>query len=102
MITLIFCFPENYPETLKAAYVLNASSVFQLVFRIVQSTVQQRTLGKIGIFGSDPELWPEKVRSKMREYGAKVNRGGQVPRSLYLVNGERGRERIKFYHLFYF
>ena len=54
--------------------------------------MQQRTLGKIGIFGSDPELWPEQVRSKMREYGAKVNRGGQVPRSLYLVNGERMSE----------
>ena len=28
--------PANYPETLKAAYVLNASSFFQLVFKIVQ------------------------------------------------------------------
>ena len=80
---------ENYPETLKAAYVVNASSVFQLVFKLVQATVQQRTLSKIGIFGSDSELWPEEVRSKLRKHGAKVNRGGQVPRSLYLVNGER-------------
>ena len=68
---------------------LNASSVFQLVFKLVQATVQQRTLSKIGIFGSDSELWPEEVRSKLRKHGAKVNRGGQVPRSLYLVNGER-------------
>ena len=69
---------------------VNASSVFQqLVFRIVQATVQQRTLSKIGIFGSDSELWPAEVRSKLRKYGAKVNRGGQVPRSLHLVNGER-------------
>merc|ERR1712024_364253 len=77
---LISIYEKNYPETLKAAYVLNASSVFQLVFMIVQSTVQQRTLSKIGIFGTDFELWPSKVRSKMREYGTKVNRGGQVPR----------------------
>ena len=68
---------------------LNASSVFQLVFRLVQATVQQRTLSKIGIFGADSELWPTEVRSKLRKHGAKVNRGGQVPRSLYLVNGER-------------
>ena len=67
---------------------LNASSVFQLVFRLVQATVQQRTLSKIGIFGADSELWPTEVRSKLRKHGAKVNRGGQVPRSLYLVNGE--------------
>ena len=26
----------NYPETLKAAYVLNAPKVFQIVFRIVK------------------------------------------------------------------
>ena len=77
---------------------LNASSVFQLVFRLVQATVQQRTLSKIGIFGSDSELWPEEVRSKLRKHGARVNRGGQVPRSLYLVNGEREYfMRIKYY-----
>ena len=28
--------PANYPETLKAAYVLNAPKVFQIVFRIVK------------------------------------------------------------------
>ena len=84
----LFLFTENYPETLKAAYVLNASSVFQLVFRLVQATVQARTLAKIGIFGSDPELWPAEVRAKLERYGDRVNRGGQVPRSLYLVNGK--------------
>ena len=31
-------FLANYPETLKAAYVLNASSFFQIVFKIVQVT----------------------------------------------------------------
>ena len=87
MIILIFCFTENYPETLKAAYVLNASSVFQLVFRMVQALVQQRTLSKIRVFGSDARLWPEEVRSKVEEYGPQVNRGGQVPRELFLENG---------------
>ena len=42
----------NYPETLKAAYVINASTVFQLIFRVVQSSVQQKTLKKIKVFGS--------------------------------------------------
>ena len=79
---------ENYPETLKAAYVVNASSVFQLVFKLVQALVQQRTLSKIRVLGSDPQLWPEEVRSKMEEYGPEVNRGGQVPRELFLVHGE--------------
>ena len=30
----------NYPETLKAAYVLNAPKVFQIVFRIVKVTTK--------------------------------------------------------------
>ena len=47
---------------------VNASSVFQLVFKLVQALVQQRTLSKIRVLGSDPQLWPEEVRSKMEEY----------------------------------
>ena len=46
------CAAGNYPETLKAAYVINASTVFQLIFRVVQSSVQQKTLKKIKVFGS--------------------------------------------------
>ena len=50
---------ENYPETLKAAYVVNASNIFQFVFKIVQATVQQKTLNKIKIFG--PNNWPTEI-----------------------------------------
>jgi len=49
---LISVYEANYPETLKAAYVLNASSIFQIIFKIVKSTVQQKTLGKIQVFGT--------------------------------------------------
>ena len=85
---------ENYPETLKAAYVVNASSVFQLVFRLVQALVQQRTLSKIRILGSDAELWPAEVRTKVQQFGPEVNRGGQVPRELNLENG--GFKNLKY------
>ena len=61
---LITLYEANYPETLAAAHVVNAPSLFQLVFRIVQvggcsiistkfitlllkATVDQRTLSKI-------------------------------------------------------
>ena len=54
---------------------------------MVQALVQQRTLSKIRVFGSDAQLWPEEVRSKVEEYGSQVNRGGQVPRELFLENG---------------
>lgn len=48
---VIAVYEANYPETLKAAFVLNASSFFQIVFKIIQSTVQQNTLRKIHVFG---------------------------------------------------
>ena len=66
---------------------INAGSVFQLVFRLVQALVQQRTLSKIRILGSDAELWPEEVRAKVEQFSPEVNRGGIVPRELYLENG---------------
>ena len=55
---------------------------------MVQALVQQRTLSKISVLGSDPELWPAEVRSKVEESGPAVNRGGQVPKELYLENGK--------------
>merc|ERR1719180_471195 len=54
---LISIYEANYPETLKAAYVLNAPKVFQIVFRIVKGAVEQKTLSKIQVFGT--EDWKE-------------------------------------------
>jgi len=78
---LIAVYEANYPETLKAAYVLNASSFFQLVFRIVQSAVQQKTLGKIQVFGTDD--WKEPLLAAMpadilpAQWGGTSNQGGK-------------------------
>ena len=60
----------NYPETLKAAYVINASTVFQLIFRVVQSSVQQKTLKKIKVFGSGN--WTEEVGRQSRRNSLNV------------------------------
>ena len=78
-------FLENYPETLKAAYVLNASNIFKIVFKIVQSTVQQKTLNKIKIFGSDN--WPLEVKNFVTKQGQNINKGGLVTQSHYLLKG---------------
>ena len=60
--------PANYPETLKAAYVLNASPVFQLVFRIVKvgrnSGAERMQLlvverGGAENPGQDPSVWQQ-------------------------------------------
>ena len=80
---------ENYPETLKAAYVVNASNIFQFVFKIVQATVQQKTLNKIKIFG--PNNWPTDIEETISTFSSKNGKftnGGIVPQSLYLINGK--------------
>jgi len=83
---LISVYEAFYPETLKAAYVLNASSFFQIVFKIVQSTVQQKTLAKIKVCGHEgwkdvkplidilPTQW-----GGTGAHGYTVCMGGQVP-----------------------
>jgi len=103
---LITIYEGNYPETLKAAYVINTPKVFQLVFSILQKTVNQRTLQKIKVFGYDnwkqelllhispenlPELWGGKkslpLQVDVHEYEegevrlsvAGICMGGEVP-----------------------
>ena len=90
METIVQNILENYPETLKAAYVVNASNIFQLVFKIVQSTVQQKTLSKIKIFGKDN--WPLDIKKLVDN--ASVNRGGVVPATMYYVNGNDSYDNI--------
>ena len=58
-----------------------------MIFNIVQSTVQQKTLNKIKIFGSDG--WPAHIVTFMsKPHSADINKGGQVPQNLYLHRGE--------------
>jgi len=62
---LMAVYEANYPETLKAAYVINASTVFQIIFRIVKGTVQTKTLNKIKVFGSSD--WREPLVAALGE-----------------------------------
>jgi len=85
---LISIYEANYPETLKAAYVLNAPKVFQIVFRIVKGAVEQKTLSKIQVFGTDD--WKEPLSEAVglgvlppkwggTNSSADICMGGQVP-----------------------
>jgi len=89
---LISVYEKNYPETLKAAYVLNASNIFKIVFKIVQSTVQQKTLNKIKIFGSDN--WPLEVKNFVTKQGQNINKGGLVTQSHYLLKGNDVKKQV--------
>ena len=77
---------------------LNASNIFQLVFKIVQSTVQQKTLSKIKIFGK--ENWPLDIRKLVDN--ASVNQGGVVPSSMYYANGNDSYDNLAHRNCEYF
>ena len=84
------CSEGNYPETLKAAYVINASTVFQLIFRVVQSSVQQKTLKKIKVFGSGS--W-EEIESLLSSRPGRpdICSGGTVPQTFLFSRDEKVR-----------
>jgi hypothetical protein len=57
ILDLIRQYEANYPETLKAAYVVNAPRVFMILFGMIKPLLSAHTLGKVQIFGSEPQKW---------------------------------------------
>lgn len=96
-------YEANYPEILKACYIVNAPRVFAIAFAVVRKFLNEYTLGKIHIFQSDPKKWKKVVTSHIdgdslpKHYGGnlvdpdgnprcttKVRQGGKVPKSYYI------------------
>ncbi|GIY10901.1 hypothetical protein CDAR_369261 [Caerostris darwini] len=50
---------DNYPELLKALYVINASAYFTIVFPLVKAVLANSIIGKMTIFGRDG--WKEEL-----------------------------------------
>ncbi|XP_054709788.1 SEC14-like protein 2 [Uloborus diversus] len=53
LIALFMAYEANYPERLKAAYIINASVYFSIAFAIIKPLLSGATLKKITIFGKD-------------------------------------------------
>merc|ERR1712050_187946 len=51
----ITMYEANYPETLKAAFIINASKMFRIVFNLIKRKIKHTTLEKIKVFG--PSDW---------------------------------------------
>ncbi|XP_018568661.1 SEC14-like protein 2 [Anoplophora glabripennis] len=102
VISLIQMYEANYPEILKACYIINAPRVFAIAFNVVKKFLNEYTLGKIQIFKSDPKKWKPAVLSNITpenlpkhyggalvdpdgnpRYSTKVKLGGKVPKSYY-------------------
>ncbi|KFM72119.1 SEC14-like protein 4, partial [Stegodyphus mimosarum] len=53
LIALFMQYEANYPERLKAAYIINASVYFSIAFSIIKPLLSGATLKKITIYGKD-------------------------------------------------
>lgn len=95
-------YEANYPEILKACYIINAPRVFAIAFGVVKKFLNEYTLGKIQIFPNDPKKWKKVLISHIdgdslpKHYGGNledpdgnakyttiVKQGGKVPKSYY-------------------
>lgn len=46
-------YEDNYPEILEMAYVINAPGFFPLLWKVIRPFLTQRTVEKVGIYGTD-------------------------------------------------
>ncbi|CAH0556097.1 unnamed protein product [Brassicogethes aeneus] len=105
VISLIQMYEANYPEILKACYIVNAPRVFAIAFNVVKKFLNEYTLGKIMIYKNEPKKWkkilvenigaeniPKHFGGELCDpdgnpkYTTKVKQGGKVPKSYYTKN----------------
>lgn len=48
---------DNYPESLAAAYVVNAPSYFTVIWAVIKSFLDPKTVAKVHIYGSGPKMF---------------------------------------------
>lgn len=102
VIALIKMYEANYPEILKACYIINAPTVFAVAFSVVKRFLNEYTLGKIFIYKADPRKWTKVLTENIpleilpKHYGgnlvdpdgdpkcpSKIRPGGKIPKSCY-------------------
>ncbi|XP_046680270.1 SEC14-like protein 2 isoform X1 [Homalodisca vitripennis] len=108
VIAMIQMYEANYPEILKACYIINVPKVFALAFSIVKNFLNDYTISKIQIFKAEPGKWGPALLRQIpaenlpQQYGgdmvdpdgdprcpSKVPQGGKVPKSMYVRKSDR-------------
>lgn len=106
-IQLIQLYEANYPELLYRVFVVNAPKVFSIAYSMLKPFLHERTKNKIQIFSHDSKQWKAAILTTVDPeelpvaYGGtmtdpdgnpncitKVNMGGEVPKSYYLIGGK--------------
>ncbi|XP_066245334.1 SEC14-like protein 2 [Euwallacea similis] len=105
IIALIQLYEANYPEILRACYIINAPRVFAIAFNAVKRFMNEFTISKIQIMKKDPKKSKAMLLANISadqlpvEYGGdltdpdgnpkcltKINYGGKVPKTYYTKN----------------
>ncbi|XP_068085642.1 SEC14-like protein 2 isoform X2 [Anabrus simplex] len=115
VVVILQMYEANYPEILKAAYIINVSKVFFIAFNIVKNFLKEYTLSKIQIYKNNPAKWKPVLLNQIPAdqlpayYGgtmtdpdgdpkcpSKVKPGGKVPKSMYYKKPENTVNSEKF------
>ncbi|RZC38237.1 SEC14-like protein 3, partial [Asbolus verrucosus] len=111
VISLIQMYEANYPEILKACYIINAPRVFAIAFNVIKKFMNEYTIGKIQIFKNDPKKWKKVLLDNIGpdslpqyfggnlidpdgnpRYTTEVKQGGKIPKHLYKQSFEQNPE----------
>lgn len=102
IISLLQIYEQNYPETLRMCYIINAPRVFALAFNVIKKFMNDYTISKIQVYKSEPHKWKKAIVQLVPPdmlpewYGgtlvdpdgdpkcpSKVKPGAKVPKSYY-------------------
>lgn len=102
IVALLQMYEANYPEILKACYIINAPKVFAIAYAVIKNFLNDYTLKKMQIIKNDPRKWqpilleiierdqlPAHFGGTLTDpdgnprYTTKICQGGKIPKSYY-------------------
>jgi len=54
-------YESNYPELLRKGFIVNAPSSFQVLYNLLRPVLDEKTLGKMSVLGSDVDEWRQEI-----------------------------------------
>jgi len=72
-------FERNFPETLRVAYVINAPSLFALLWPLVKKMLADKTTGKVQLFDRNTNKWKKALLSVIPKSQIPFRYGGEQP-----------------------
>jgi len=75
-------FERNFPETMKAAYVVNAPRLFAMLYPLVKQIISPKTASKIEVYDCNSVKWKQVLLDKIPSEQLPIYYGGILPDTL--------------------